>query len=59
MIDADRKDDIPRHGELPVLYIIESKSGAWATSHVGIADKYRNKPGSIVTDYYSKVAAKL
>lgn len=55
MIDADRKDDIPRHGELPVLYIIESKSGAWATSHVGIADK----PGSIVTDYYTKIPVKL
>lgn len=40
-----------------LLWIIESKSGAWATNKPEVAAKHENKPGSIVTPYYSKVAA--
>lgn len=38
----------------PDAWIIESKAGIWLTLKPDVAEKNRNKPGTIVVPYYSQ-----
>ena len=39
----------------PDAWVIESKAGIWLTVKPEVAAKHINKPGTIVTEYFSKV----
>lgn len=42
-----------------IAWIIESKAGVWTTANPAIAEKHRDKKGSVVTEYRSKLGVVL
>lgn len=42
---------------IPDAWIIESKAGIWLTTKADVAAKHIGKPGTIVTEYFSKKEA--